>query len=120
MAAGLLGVTVAPDVAAANLNAGAVYVLSNQPTGNEVLVYERAADGSLRAAGSVDAGGVGTGGGLGSQGAVILDSAGRYLCTEYLAQLRATIDALGHAEPDDLPDEAVDGLVEIYRRWRQD
>ncbi len=40
-------------------------------------------------------------------------------CTEYLAQLRATIDALGHAEPDDLPDEAVDGLVEIYRRWRQ-
>ena len=42
------------------------------------------------------------------------------LCTEYLAQLRATIDALGHAEPDDLPDEAVDGLVEIYRKWRQD
>jgi anti-sigma factor RsiW len=40
-------------------------------------------------------------------------------CTEYLAQLRATIDALGHAEPADLPDEAVDGLVEIYRRWRQ-
>ena len=36
-----------------------------------------------------------------------------------LAQLRATIDALGHAEPDDLPDEAVDGLVDIYRRWRQ-
>jgi 6-phosphogluconolactonase (cycloisomerase 2 family) len=78
-AAGLFGVTVAPDVAAANLNAGAVYVLSNQATGNEVLVYERAADGSLTPAGSADAGGLGTGGGLGSQGAVILDAAGRHL-----------------------------------------
>jgi anti-sigma factor RsiW len=39
-------------------------------------------------------------------------------CTEYLAQLRATIDALGHAEPDDLSDEALDDLVALYRRWR--
>ena len=39
-------------------------------------------------------------------------------CTEYLAQLRATIDALGRVEPDDLPDEAVDELVAIYRRWQ--
>jgi anti-sigma factor RsiW len=39
-------------------------------------------------------------------------------CSEYLAQLRVTIDALGHVEPDDLPDEAVDELVELYRRWR--
>ena len=39
-------------------------------------------------------------------------------CTEYLAQLRATIDALGHAEPDDLSDEALDELVDVYRRWR--
>jgi anti-sigma factor RsiW len=39
-------------------------------------------------------------------------------CTEYLAQLRATIDALGHAAPDDLPDEVLDDLVALYRRWR--
>ena len=39
-------------------------------------------------------------------------------CTEYLAQLRATIDALGRVEPDDLPDEAVDDLVALYRRWQ--
>jgi anti-sigma factor RsiW len=39
-------------------------------------------------------------------------------CSEYLAQLRVTIDALGHVHIDDLPDEAVDGLVELYRRWR--
>ena len=39
-------------------------------------------------------------------------------CSEYLAQLRATLDALGRATPEDLPDEAVDELVELYRRWR--
>jgi anti-sigma factor RsiW len=39
-------------------------------------------------------------------------------CSEYLAQLRATIDALGQATPEDLPDQAVDDLVELYRRWR--
>ena len=41
-------------------------------------------------------------------------------CSEYLAQLRVTIDALGHAEPDDLPDDAIDELVALYRRWRAD
>ena len=39
-------------------------------------------------------------------------------CAEYLAQLRVTVDALGHVEPDDLSDEVVDDLVELYRRWR--
>lgn len=39
-------------------------------------------------------------------------------CSAYLAQLRATIDALGTATPEDLPDQAVDDLVELYQRWR--
>ena len=39
-------------------------------------------------------------------------------CSEYLAQLRVTVDALGRAQPDDLPEETVDELVELYRRWR--
>jgi anti-sigma factor RsiW len=39
-------------------------------------------------------------------------------CSEYLAQLRVTIDALGRAEPDALTDEALDELVSLYRRWR--
>ena len=60
---------------------GAVYVLANQAAGNAVLVYTRAADGTLTPAGSVPTGGLG-GGGLGgdplaSQGAVTL--AGNYL-----------------------------------------
>jgi anti-sigma factor RsiW len=39
-------------------------------------------------------------------------------CSEYLAQLQITVDALGHAGPDDLSDEAVDGFVQLYRRWQ--
>jgi anti-sigma factor RsiW len=39
-------------------------------------------------------------------------------CSEYLAQLRATIDALGAVEPDDLEDAVVDELVTLYRRWQ--
>jgi anti-sigma factor RsiW len=41
-------------------------------------------------------------------------------CSEYLAQLRVMIDALGHADPDDLSDEAVDDLVHLYRQWCAD
>ena len=58
---------------------GAAYVLSNQATGNAVLVFDRSPDGTLHADGSVPTGGLGTGGGLGSQGAVVLDGSGRHL-----------------------------------------
>ena len=69
----------APSVSASPARPDAVYVLSNQPAANEVLVFDRADDGTLSASGAYDTGGVGTGGGLGSQGAVVLDGAGRYL-----------------------------------------
>ncbi len=39
-------------------------------------------------------------------------------CREYLAQIRATIAAAGHVEPDDLSPEALDDLVALYRSWR--
>ncbi len=41
-------------------------------------------------------------------------------CTEYLAQLRVTIDVLGRVEPDDVPDESLDELVTLYQRWIAD
>ena len=41
-------------------------------------------------------------------------------CSEYLAQLRVTIDALGRAETDALSADALDELVGLYRRWRAD
>lgn len=57
----------------------AVYALTNSPTGNAVVVYRRAGDGSLTWAGSYATGGTGTGAGLGSQGAVIVGEDGRLL-----------------------------------------
>ena len=39
-------------------------------------------------------------------------------CSEYLAQMRATIDALGRVEVDELSDEALDDLVGLYRAWQ--
>lgn len=49
---------------------GAVFVASNDAGGNEILVFNRAADGSLTAAPSVPTGGAGTSDGLGSQLAI--------------------------------------------------
>jgi anti-sigma factor RsiW len=39
-------------------------------------------------------------------------------CSEYLAQMRDLISAAGRVEPDDLPNQAVDELVALYRSWR--
>jgi anti-sigma factor RsiW len=41
-------------------------------------------------------------------------------CSEYLAQLRVTVDALGRVQPQALSDEALDELVSVYRQWRAD
>lgn len=58
---------------------GAVFTETNSASGNAVLVFRRAADGSLTAAGSVATGGTGSGAGLGSQGAVTLSDDGNWL-----------------------------------------
>lgn len=38
-------------------------------------------------------------------------------CSEFLRQLRDTIDAAGQVEPETIDDETLDDLVELYRRW---
>jgi 6-phosphogluconolactonase len=77
--AALLAFAASPLPSHAHGDAGAVYTLSNQPSGNEVLAWDRAADGTLTPAGSYPAGGNGTGGGLGSQGAIIITENGQWL-----------------------------------------
>jgi anti-sigma factor RsiW len=39
-------------------------------------------------------------------------------CTEYLAQIRRTIELTGSVRPDDLTEQMQDDLIEIYRQWR--
>ena len=38
-------------------------------------------------------------------------------CTEYLAQMRRTLDALGRIEPETLDPVMQEELVALYRRW---
>ena len=58
---------------------GAVYTMTNSYSGNEVLVFDRSAEGSLTPAGAYATDGIGTGGGLGNQGGVLLTSDNQWL-----------------------------------------
>ena len=66
-------------VAASDGRAGYVYTETNAATGNAILAYAQAPDGSLASIGTFPTGGLGTGGGLGTQGEVILAGGGRWL-----------------------------------------
>ena len=41
-------------------------------------------------------------------------------CEEYLRQARATIRVLGRIQPEDLAPETRQGLMELYRQFRED
>jgi 6-phosphogluconolactonase (cycloisomerase 2 family) len=77
MLAASLVVGAVPAVAAPD--SGAVFTLSNDAGGNTVLVFARAADGTLTQVDEVATGGLGSGGGLGSQGALTLSDNGHWL-----------------------------------------
>lgn len=68
-----------PAAAAPDNSIGAVYTLTNSPSGNEVLVYNRSANGNLAFQGAYATGGLGSGAGLGSQSAVILSKNNQWL-----------------------------------------
>ena len=58
---------------------GKIFISTNAPAGNEVLVYQRAEAGAATLLTRVATNGTGTGAGLGSQGAVTLSRNGRWL-----------------------------------------
>ena len=41
-------------------------------------------------------------------------------CTEYLAQMRKTIELTGTLTPDDLTPQMQDDFITLYRQWRAD
>ena len=67
--------------AAASDGFGALYTSTNSSSGNEVLVFNRAVDGSLSLQGSYSTGGLGSGVSLGSQSSVILSQNNHWLFT---------------------------------------
>lgn len=58
---------------------GAVFTIDDDAAANEVVVFERAEDGTLSPLGSFATGGKGSGAGLGSQGALALSADGKIL-----------------------------------------
>ncbi|HEY4754263.1 MAG TPA: hypothetical protein VIH37_13330, partial [Candidatus Limnocylindrales bacterium] len=79
-AMGLALALAVPGIATAhNSAAGFVYTETNAASGNAVLAFARAQDGTLSSIGSFATGGTGTGGGLATQGEVILAGGGDWL-----------------------------------------
>jgi 6-phosphogluconolactonase len=75
----LAGLLLFSSSAMASHGRGALYTQTNDPNGNAVQRFDRAADGSLTPAGTFATGGVGLAGLGGRQGAVKLSGDGRYL-----------------------------------------
>jgi 6-phosphogluconolactonase len=78
---------------------GAVYTMTNSSSSNEVLVFDRSADGSLSPAGAFETGGNGTGGGLGNQGGVLLTSDNQWL---YVVNAGSNSISVFKVKPGDL------------------
>src|SRR4029079_16922283 len=78
-AAGIAGTLLAPTAALADDDKQAVYTITNNASGNEVLAFHRAADGRLTPAGSFPTGGMGTGAVLGSGHSLVTSNNGRVL-----------------------------------------
>ena len=75
----LAGALAALAVAGTQAGDGAVFTLSNDLAGNEVLAFRRGTGGELEFAASFPTGGRGAGAGLGSQGALVLSEDGNLL-----------------------------------------
>ena len=56
-----------------------VFTLSNEVSGNKVIVFERKSDGTISESGRYSTGGTGTDGGLGNQGALAISTSGKFL-----------------------------------------
>lgn len=85
---------------------GAVYTMTNATEGNAILIFDRAADGTLKPAGSALTGGVGTGGGLGNQSGLTLTENGQWLLAVNAGSDEISVLAVGP-----------DGLIQVDKIW---
>lgn len=68
-----------PVITAGQPGPGAVFTMTNDAGGNEIIQFTRGADGSFKELARVSTGGEGTSSGLGNQGGVVLSRNGRHL-----------------------------------------
>lgn len=78
MAAVTLGMTGVPQAETSDA-IGAVYTATNRSAGNEILMFDRSADGALTSVNVFATGGAGSGNGLGNQGGITMTADGKFL-----------------------------------------
>ncbi|MES2960164.1 MAG: hypothetical protein V4792_18400 [Pseudomonadota bacterium] len=79
--------------------AGKIFAATNSPTGNELIILGRTADGSLALVDRLATQGLGTGAGLGSQGAVALSADGRMVLVVNAASHTLSLFSLTGSRP---------------------
>jgi 6-phosphogluconolactonase (cycloisomerase 2 family) len=77
-------------------SSGALFTQTNDPNGNSVQRFDRAADGSIKPAGTFATGGLGLAGLGGRQGAVELSGNGRYLYAVNAGSDTLSVFRIGH------------------------
>ncbi len=96
IALGLSLIAMAPPVTAADAAAGGVYTMSNSASGNVVIAYRRAANGSLAHIGDFATGGIGSGTPrLSTQGSVTLTSDHRWLLVTNVGSDDVSVFSIG-------------------------
>lgn len=88
---------------------GAVYLMSNAATGNEILVFKRSAEGELTAAEPYATGGTGTGAGLGNQASLILSKDHQNLFAVNAGSNDISVFRVGHGALDRIGDPVPSG-----------
>lgn len=114
---GLAGLTGSASAAPATEHA--VYTQTNAASGNAVLVFARAADGSLTAAGSIPTGGNGTGVAFHSQGSLALGQGGHWLLAVNAGSNSISVISLksGSAEPPVSSGGLMPISVTVHDNW---
>lgn len=75
----VIAVTLGTSAPQARTSDGAVYTASNNPSGNQILMFDRNADGALTFVNAFNTGGTGSGNSLGNQGGIAQTTDGRFL-----------------------------------------
>jgi 6-phosphogluconolactonase len=120
----ILGTALTTTGSAQSLNrgsSGAVYILDNSASGNNVLLYSRASDGSLTFVNSFATSGTGTGSGLASQGALVLTQDGKWLLAVDAGSSQISVFSVGSNTltlTDTVGSQGSDPIsLTVYRNW---
>ncbi|MGI0091212.1 MAG: lactonase family protein, partial [Nitrososphaerales archaeon] len=102
-------------------NTGAVYTIDNSASGNNVILYSRAPDGTLSSIGTFPTGGLGTGTALASQSAIVLTQDSRWLLAVDAGSNEISVFRVGHVSLTLVSKTSAQGILPIsltvFKDW---